>query len=161
MLGTLHLKGSYGVAQDYRQAFRYFEQAAARGDLTGQSHLGFMYANGLGTEQNNETAIKLYKEAADKGNPQAQTNLGFMYWHGYHVPQDSAEAFRYFKLAADQGFPEAQVNLGSLYYCMCDNIVLLILIYSWGRCETRLFKSFYILSASCSTWQPCCSLQSR
>jgi SEL1 protein len=115
-MGTLYLQGAYGVPRDYHHAFDYFQQAANRGDVAGISNLGFMYAQGLGTDQDNETAIKLYREAANKGNAQAQTNLGFMYWNGYGVQESYSEALRYFKLAADQGYAEAQVNLGTMYY---------------------------------------------
>ena len=65
-MGTLYLQGGLGVARDYDAAFRYFQQAADMGDAGGISNLGFMYAQGYGTEQNNQTAIQLYREAAEK-----------------------------------------------------------------------------------------------
>lgn len=64
-LGTFYLQGALGLPRDYNLAFKYFEAASLHGDPAGKANLGFMYANGLGTEQDNETAITLYKQAAE------------------------------------------------------------------------------------------------
>lgn len=45
-----------GVAQDNAEAVRWYQLAAAQGDTSAQSNLGFMYAEGLGVAQDYVTA---------------------------------------------------------------------------------------------------------
>jgi TPR repeat protein len=51
-------------------------QAAAVGDTDAISHLGHMYANGLGVEANNETALQHFWKGAEKGHAHALYGLG-------------------------------------------------------------------------------------
>eukprot|EP01117_Protostelium_nocturnum_P003520 TRINITY_DN145_c0_g2_i1.p1 TRINITY_DN145_c0_g2~~TRINITY_DN145_c0_g2_i1.p1 ORF type:complete len:695 (-),score=244.99 TRINITY_DN145_c0_g2_i1:129-2075(-) len=116
MLGTLYMKGGYGLPQDLKTAFEYFQLAADQDHPAGLGHVAFMHAHGFHVPKDVPKAIELYRLATEKGNPLAQTNLGFMYMTGNGVPMSFTEAFKYFKLAADQGYSEGQLNLGILYY---------------------------------------------
>lgn len=46
----MYMKG-LGVELDNNMAFRYFKQAAEKGDVAGMSNLGVAYLNGIGTPQ--------------------------------------------------------------------------------------------------------------
>jgi len=115
-MGTLYLKGAYGVEQNFQQAFRYFKQAADQGNVGGKAYLGFMYAKGYGVKQNNETAIKYLTEAAEEDNAQAQAFLGHMYFQGGGVEVDLEKAAQLFRSSAEKGYPEALLNMGNCYF---------------------------------------------
>ncbi|GMH45874.1 hypothetical protein BSKO_13837 [Bryopsis sp. KO-2023] len=51
-------------------------QAAEAEDAGAMSHLGHMYANGLGVEQNNKTALKWFEKGAGEGHPNGHYGLG-------------------------------------------------------------------------------------
>ena len=65
-LGQLHFYGARGVTRDTGQAAEYFRAAAESGEPAAKSHLGQMYAQGIGVPKNNATAFRLFKEAADQ-----------------------------------------------------------------------------------------------
>ncbi|GMH37998.1 hypothetical protein BSKO_05882 [Bryopsis sp. KO-2023] len=71
-------------------------QAAEAEDAGAMSHLGHMYANGLGVEQNNKTALKWFEKGAGEGHPNSHYGLGYMYLAGYGVKKDLQKAFRNF-----------------------------------------------------------------
>jgi len=108
--------GGRDVAQDYREAAKWFRRAADRGDPAAQFYLGIMYAKGQGVPQDHAEAAKWYRLAADRGNPEAQYNLGLAYATGEGVPQDNVSAHMWFNLAAagfaaaDAGRRSAAVN---------------------------------------------------
>lgn len=84
---------------------------ADQGDVTAQSQLGFMYANGKGVPQDYVEAVKWLLLAANQGDARAQFNLGIMYHSGRGVPQDAAEAVKWYHLSASQGFAPATKTL--------------------------------------------------
>jgi TPR repeat protein len=114
-LGLLYENGE-GVAQDYKEAVRWFKLAAEQGFAQAQDNLGSRYVDGLGVAQDYKEAVRWFKLAAEQGFAQAQDDLGFMYYRGQGVAQDYKEAIRWYKLAAEQGNAEAQNNLGVYYW---------------------------------------------
>lgn len=60
------------------------------------SHLGHMYANGLGVKQDNGTALQWFEKGATKGHKNAHFGLGYMYLSGYGVRQNHHKAFHHF-----------------------------------------------------------------
>jgi uncharacterized protein len=98
---------------DYSMAFKWFQLAAARGDVRAQFNIGSMYENGRGVSRDTEEATKWYLLAAEQGDPGAQTNLGLI--HENAVGQDYEQAVKWFRLAAEQGYAAAQTNLGVMY----------------------------------------------
>jgi TPR repeat protein len=89
-----------GVAQNYREAMRWFRLAALQGDASAQSNLGVMYYKGQGIAQDYGEARKWYRMAAERRNLEAQFNLGVMYEEGRGVAQDRVRAHMWFNLAA-------------------------------------------------------------
>ena len=77
-VGLMYDKG-HGVPQDYAEAVKWYQKAAAQGIVKAETSLGLLYAKGLGVPQNRVEAMKWYKKAAIEGDVQAQVNLQVMY----------------------------------------------------------------------------------
>jgi hypothetical protein len=85
--------------------------AATEGLPIAQSHLGFLYAEGLGVERNASRAAEWFRRAADYGEPLGQAALGAAYYTGSGVPRDRVDAYTWTSLAAAQGNQKALDNL--------------------------------------------------
>ena len=106
ILGLMYDIGQ-GVAQDYKEAMKWYTKAAEQGDANAQYSLGLMYNNGEGATQDYKEAMKWYTKAAEQGYAGAQTNLGVMYYKGEGVVQDYKSAHMWFNIAAANGGSEA------------------------------------------------------
>lgn len=125
-LGAMYASGQ-GVPQDFVQAHKWFNLAAAGGDKEakqerelaaskmtqeeiaeaerlaeewklGDAGLAFMRGD-------HETALELVRPLADRGGAYAQSLLGSMYLAGKGVPQSDLQAFVWASLAANSGDP--------------------------------------------------------
>lgn len=114
-LGHLNFHGARGLPVDAERAFAFYSKAGAAGDPTAYSHLGHMYAQGIGVKGDNATALEYFRKGAAKGHPPSQNGLGYMYMHGFGVTQSHKKALEYFKAAAEKGNAEAQFNLGAMH----------------------------------------------
>ena len=106
LLGVMYDNGR-GVAEDDREAVRWYRKAAEQGHATAQSLLGVMYANGEGVPEDDREAVRWFRKAAEQGDADAQHNLGVMYAKGEGVPQDDVRAYLWFNLAAALGNKDA------------------------------------------------------
>ncbi|MCC5945898.1 MAG: protein kinase [Bernardetiaceae bacterium] len=97
-------------SQNYREAFKYYKQAADMGYADAQCNLGVYYNNGTAIEQNLGIAVFWYKKAARLGEPQAQNNLGAMFENGSGTQQDFEEALKWYEKAANQGHEDGLKN---------------------------------------------------
>ncbi|MBN2318112.1 MAG: TonB family protein, partial [Acidobacteria bacterium] len=113
-LGIMYLEGN-GVLQDYKEAEKWFREAAKKGISTAQVNLGIMYLNGTGVPRDYKEAEKWLRKAAKKEISTAQYILGAIYFEGLGVTKDYKEAEKWFHKAAKQGVSTAQANLGILY----------------------------------------------
>ena len=114
-LGKMYYEGT-GVAQNYNEAFKWFQKAADKGIDDACAYLGKMYYEGTGVAQNYNEAFKWYQKAADNGAADAYVGLGVMYCKGQGVAKNSNEAFKWFQKAADNGVASAFAYLGDMYY---------------------------------------------
>ena len=73
-LGLLYMYGK-GVARDYAEARRLFEQGAALGEPSTMNGLGVMYSEGDGVPRDLRIARQWFEKAAALGNPEAKQNL--------------------------------------------------------------------------------------
>jgi len=80
------------VPKDYKQAIKWYQKAADRGDAKAQFGLGWMYVNGKGVLKDDKEAVKWYQKAADQGHAKAQFNLALMYLKGKGVPKNMTQA---------------------------------------------------------------------
>jgi TPR repeat protein len=102
LVGMMYNEGK-GVAQDYKEAVRWWLLAASQGNSTAQYSLGDVYEEGKGVAQDNKEAVRWYQLAAQQGNAKAQHNLGRMYGLGQGVLQDYVRAHMWFNIAAVNG----------------------------------------------------------
>jgi TPR repeat protein len=114
MLGLMYANGE-GVAEDDREAVKWFRKAANKGNAKAMLMLGLMYNNGEGVTQDLREAFQWYRKAADKGNATAMYKVGLMYYNGKGVTQGHREAFQWFRKAADKGHATAMLVLGVMY----------------------------------------------
>src|SRR5712691_8536237 len=80
------------VAKSYREAMKYYLDAADRGHAGAMNDLGGVFEYGLGVPKNLATALVWYERAAELRHTGAMTQLGQLSEHGVDVPQDFASA---------------------------------------------------------------------
>lgn len=102
------------VDDNYIQALKAYEQAAAQGSTTGVYNLALMYLYGKGTPVNYQKAKDLFTEAANKQIHEAMNQLGGIYFNGLGQPRDEQQALSWYKKAADLGNANALYQLGLL-----------------------------------------------
>lgn len=101
-LGRMYYNGE-GVAQDYSEANKWFDRAAAQQYAPAQNSLGILYDNGHGVRRDYTEAIKWFRHGAEQGYTPAQVSLGLQYAEGRGVPKDYTEAVKWFDIAAGLG----------------------------------------------------------
>lgn len=72
-----------------------------------QSHLGAVYALGIGVNQDYKKAFEWYSKAAQQENDEAQFTVGMMYYKGEGVPQNNELAEKWLRKAAENGNKDA------------------------------------------------------
>ena len=111
-VGMMHNNG-IGTRQDPRQAFEWFQKAAASNDPLGAYKLGCYYDGqgaGIVTADSNE-ALKYKLVAAKAGYSLAQHDVANL----YDRQGNSEEALKWWKMAGDQGYPRALYSLSMAY----------------------------------------------
>lgn len=112
-VGMMYNNG-IGTQRDTRQAFEWFQKAAASNDPLGAYKLGCYYdgqGEGVVASDSNE-ALKYKLVAAKAGYALAQHDVAQLYGR-----QDNAdEAVKWWKMAGDQGYPRALYNLSGSYF---------------------------------------------
>jgi TPR repeat protein len=104
-----------GLEPDYAQALRYYELAAAQGNLHAIETLGLMHGKGLGTEKNSTKSLELMRRAADAGSLTALSQIAYMLYNGEGVEVNKTLALEIYVQAASKGHMESIVNAGILY----------------------------------------------
>ncbi len=79
-LGWMYSKGE-GIAQDKREAVRWYRKAAEQGDASAQYNLGAMYYNGEGVITDNREAYIWVSIAKANGYEGAASALRDINWH--------------------------------------------------------------------------------
>lgn len=102
------------VNDNYVQALKNYEQAAAKGDVLGVYNLALMYLYGKGTPVNYQKARDLFVEAATHQVHEAMNQLGAIYFNGLGQARDTQQALAWYKKAADLGNANALYQLGLL-----------------------------------------------
>lgn len=107
LLGQLYADGA-GVARDPKQAARWYERAAAKGDREAMLQLGLLKLQGAEGARDLAGASKLFEKAGALGEPEALYNLAVIELQGQGRPQDFAAAAKHMKAAAELGEAQAQ-----------------------------------------------------
>jgi len=83
-------EGGFGVPEDARTAFEWFEKAGELGHADAQRIVGAFYAAGKVVGKSPSMAVKWYARAVEGGNAKAMRNLGYIYYFGEGVRRDAA-----------------------------------------------------------------------
>ncbi len=86
----------YYDINDYKKAYQYFIQPAARNNADVQRRLGYMYSSGSGVRKDYTKAMEWYAKSAAQGNAHAQFDIGTLYEHGDGVKQNYEKAFQWY-----------------------------------------------------------------
>jgi localization factor PodJL len=103
-----------GVPQDQKQAFIWYERAAARGLAAAQFRLAVYFERGVGVAADRERAKVWYGRAAEQGHVRAMHNLGVLAATDERQADYATAAF-WFGQAAERGLADSQFNLAMLY----------------------------------------------
>ena len=98
-VGEMYAKG-LGVTRDIPEAIKWFNKAAAQGNVAAEFSLGEIY--GYGAQADHEQSVKWYRKAAQQGHASAQYKLGAKYFKGEGVPMDYLMAYAWMDMAAKQ-----------------------------------------------------------
>jgi TPR repeat protein len=105
-LGVCFSEGA-GVAQDKKEAVRWYRKAAVNGNAIAQGNLGTCYFIGSGVEQDKREAVKWFTKSAEQGFSVMQFMLGTCYETGEGVGKDMNEAVKWYTKAKENGIDEA------------------------------------------------------
>jgi hypothetical protein len=111
LLGQMCHAG-WGMAPDYKEAFKWWSRAAEAGSADGQWGLGMLYDEGKGVQQDSKKATEWWEKSFQQGNVKATVSLAYLYDEGRGVELDLKKSAMLFKRAAEKGDPFAQVNYG-------------------------------------------------
>lgn len=114
MLAVLY-DGGHGVTQDFGEARRLYELAAAQNHAPAFGLLGRMYEMGRGGSQDLTKAVDLYERGIAVGDDWSAFARAFQYETGEGAEHNMAEAVRLYRMAADQGHTRAITRLGILH----------------------------------------------
>lgn len=101
----LNYQIGWGVKKDKRQALKWFQRAAEKGNLSAHLRLGEFYFSGapeIGISQNYSKAADLLKAPANAGMGAAQTTLAKMYANGLGVQKDPVKAYILYGVAREK-----------------------------------------------------------
>lgn len=113
-VGLMFAAGA-GTGQDWGEARRWLERAAAAGSAHAHYRLALMDQHGLDGRTDSRAGLEHLRAASVAGLSWATTNLGKLYLDGDGVSSDVAEALRYFELAREQGDVMATQNLAAIH----------------------------------------------
>ena len=98
-----------------RQAFAWFNKAAAQGHLMALNMVGRCYDLGSGTPVNKVRAAECFRIAATRGLDWGMYNYATALTLGDGVAEDKAQALRWFEKAAAMGNAKAVNYIGSFH----------------------------------------------
>ena len=87
-LGVAYENGMNGVAEDYKEALKWYTKSAEQGNASAQELLGSRYSMGSIVGKDEKEAVKWYTKSAEQGKASAQRSLGDCYEGGYGVGKD-------------------------------------------------------------------------
>ncbi len=104
-----------GIAEDAKEAVRWYQKAAGQGHPGAQYNLGLFSQYGrCGLPKDEEKAVEWYRKAAEGGLLEAQYSLGLCFQYGRGVEKDCEAAKEWYQKAAGQGFSSAEEKLKEL-----------------------------------------------
>ncbi|MDP2752576.1 MAG: tetratricopeptide repeat protein [Rhodocyclaceae bacterium] len=98
----------HALAQDIREALRWWRQAARQGHARARLKVGHCYRCGEGVAEDKSLAFSWYARASEAGDPQGDVWLG----ECHEMSGDFAKAVDYYRRAALAGDVHGQAELG-------------------------------------------------
>lgn len=95
-------------AGDYETAVAYYKKAAAAGNVTALSNLGYCYYYGRSIPVDKEKARRCWEEASEQGDVAATYKLGDLLWYGEPV-KDRDRAKEFYRKAFRMGLESADI----------------------------------------------------
>ena len=105
----------YESDKKYKEAFRWYLEAASDGKVEAQLKVADYYFDGVYVKKDCLQACYWYGRAADLGNTKAMVKLANLYKDGFVLERDFNKAFDLNFKAAVLGNVEAKYNLGVMY----------------------------------------------
>ncbi|HZJ14716.1 MAG TPA: protein kinase [Chthoniobacteraceae bacterium] len=103
---------------DDKEAFRWFSEAANRGNVEALRNLGVLYMMGAGVKKDPKIALEKFKDGMAKGDAGSMYFYGLSLKDGLGVPKNLKEAKQSFEKAAEKYKVAAQRgNIESMYFC--------------------------------------------
>ncbi|WP_455375022.1 SEL1-like repeat protein [Kaarinaea lacus] len=103
--------------EDFREAIKWYQEAAKLGHTKSQLKLGTLYFEGLGTDINYDIAAKWLIEPANSGYVAAQYMMGIIYLDGTKkLIKNERRAFEWFSKAAEGFHADALFQVGKMHY---------------------------------------------
>lgn len=96
---------------DYRQAFKYFEQAADLDDEQSIYAVGYMLYKGFGCQQDYQQAVFNFARGARIGRDNSMYFYGLCFRNGYGVERNEDSAKYWLNRAASLGYAQAKQEL--------------------------------------------------
>jgi TPR repeat protein len=110
-LGVMLATGS-GVAQDYKEAAKWYDKAAQQGVAIAQANLGHLYEQGWGVPRDNGAAAVWYRLAAEQGDDWSQLSLGQMIANNKVENPDLVMGYMWLSLATRSKEPSVKKQAG-------------------------------------------------
>ncbi|HEY1199965.1 MAG TPA: SEL1-like repeat protein, partial [Niastella sp.] len=102
-------------AQDYDEAIRNYERAAAKGSANAMNDLGYIY-EAIEGYVDSKLSFKWYSRGVELGSPHAANGLANCYMDGLGTTADINKAIELYEQSAAGGVQYGHYNLGILYY---------------------------------------------
>lgn len=104
----------YLNAKNNDNAFLYFEQGAAKEDLSSEYWAGKMLLGDMNVPANKQQAVVYLLKAAEGGMAAAQVEMGILYAEGDCVAKNLAQAAEWYRKSALQGNGKGMWNYGNV-----------------------------------------------
>lgn len=101
--------------QDYVEAIKYYEQAAAKGSANAMNDLGYIY-EAIEGFVDSKRSFEWYNRGVEAGSPHAANGLANCYMDGLGTVADINKAIELYEQSAAGHVSYAHYNLGILYY---------------------------------------------
>jgi uncharacterized protein len=112
----LHTKGFEALSeQDYEEAIKYYQLAAAKGSADAMNDLGYIY-EAIEGFVDPKLSFEWYTRGVEAGSPNAANGLGNCYMDGVGTTADINKAIELYEQSAAKHVSYAHYNLGILYY---------------------------------------------
>ncbi|MDH5326366.1 MAG: hypothetical protein OEZ68_11505 [Gammaproteobacteria bacterium] len=115
LLGKKYYLGTK-VEQNYDEAIKWFEKAAAQNNVDAIYYLGKMNLHGEGIPHNYPAAFDFLSKAVDRRHIAAKYELANMLFEKKFGRQNIERALELYKQAAKERFAQAAYKLGVIYY---------------------------------------------